>query len=59
MQGALGQGYLSAFPAEHFDRLQSLQPVWVRLLVVCCVLCCVLWFVCAAAPPPTPLSTLT
>ena len=23
-----GDGYLSAFPKEHFDRLETLQPVW-------------------------------
>jgi len=28
VQDSLGGGYLSAFPTEHFDRLQNLQPVW-------------------------------
>jgi hypothetical protein len=28
VQLALGGGYLSAFPASHFDRLEALQPVW-------------------------------
>jgi Beta-L-arabinofuranosidase, GH127 len=33
-QQNLGDGYLSAFPAEHFDRLQALQPVWAPYYVV-------------------------
>ena len=28
VQLKLGGGYLSAFPSEHFDRLQGLQGVW-------------------------------
>ncbi|KAG2492010.1 hypothetical protein HYH03_009740 [Edaphochlamys debaryana] len=28
VQAALGGGYLSAFPEEHFDRLEALEPVW-------------------------------
>ena len=27
-QKALGSGYLSAFPIEHFERLRTLTPVW-------------------------------
>ncbi len=34
MQDALGAGYLSAFPKEHFIRLQSLQAVWAPFYVV-------------------------
>lgn len=34
MQEALGTGYLSAFPTEHFDRLRSLQAVWAPFYVV-------------------------
>ena len=34
VQLALGQGYLSAFPATHFDRLQALTPVWAPYYVV-------------------------
>lgn len=34
VQDALGGGYLSAFPAEHFDRLQALQQVWAPYYVV-------------------------
>lgn len=34
VQDAIGTGYLSAFPEEHFDRLQSLQPVWAPFYVV-------------------------
>ncbi|KAK9805585.1 hypothetical protein WJX72_006497 [[Myrmecia] bisecta] len=34
VQDALGGGYLSAFPAEHFDRLQDLKPVWAPYYVV-------------------------
>ncbi len=33
-QDSLGGGYLSAFPTEHFDRLQNLQPVWAPYYVV-------------------------
>lgn len=33
MQDAL-HGYLSAFPFEHFERLQSLSPVWAPFYVV-------------------------
>ncbi|GAB4818253.1 hypothetical protein N2152v2_005299 [Parachlorella kessleri] len=28
VQDKFGDGYLSAFPREHFDRLESLKPVW-------------------------------
>ena len=34
VQGAIGTGYLSAFPESHFDRLQTLQPVWAPFYVV-------------------------
>ena len=34
VQDALGTGYLSAFPIEHFDRLEALQPVWAPYYVV-------------------------
>ena len=34
VQDALGSGYLSAFPKEHFIRLQSLQAVWAPFYVV-------------------------
>ena len=34
MQTALGGGYLSAFPTEHFERLQALKPVWAPFYVV-------------------------
>ena len=34
IQLALGKGYLSAFPATHFDRLQALTPVWAPYYVV-------------------------
>ncbi|KAJ9527291.1 hypothetical protein QJQ45_025557, partial [Haematococcus lacustris] len=34
VQAALGGGYLSAFPAEHFDRLQALRPVWAPYYVI-------------------------
>ena len=27
-QAANGDGYLSAYPRSHFDRLEALQPVW-------------------------------
>jgi len=27
-QQKIGTGYLSAFPAEFFDRFESVQPVW-------------------------------
>jgi hypothetical protein len=30
-QQTLGNGYLSAFPESFFDRLEALEPVWVRL----------------------------
>ncbi|DBA96514.1 hypothetical protein WJX77_003023 [Trebouxia sp. C0004] len=33
-QDKLGGGYLSAFPTEHFDRLQNLQPVWAPYYVI-------------------------
>lgn len=33
-QDAHGNGYLSAFPQEHFDRLESLKPVWAPYYVV-------------------------
>ena len=35
VQDALGAGYLSAFPKEHFIRLQSLQAVWAPFYVGC------------------------
>jgi hypothetical protein len=35
VQEALGSGYLSAFPTEHFDRLRVLAPVWAPFYVVC------------------------
>ena len=38
VQDNLGGGYLSAFPTEHFDRLQNLQPVWAPYYVVSAVL---------------------
>ncbi len=34
VQDALGDGYLSAFPREHFLRLQDLQAVWAPFYVV-------------------------
>ena len=34
VQEALGGGYLSAFPREHFDRLRALQQVWAPFYVV-------------------------
>lgn len=34
VQDNLGGGYLSAFPTEHFDRLQNLQPVWAPYYVI-------------------------
>lgn len=34
VQEAFGDGYLSAFPREHFDRLENLQPVWAPYYVV-------------------------
>lgn len=34
VQDKLGDGYLSAFPTEHFDRLQNLQQVWAPFYVV-------------------------
>lgn len=27
-QEKMGTGYLSAFPSEHFDRVEAIQPVW-------------------------------
>ncbi|KAG7674396.1 hypothetical protein Ndes2526B_g05121 [Nannochloris sp. 'desiccata'] len=33
-QAAHGDGYLSAFPKEHFDRLEALQPVWAPFYVI-------------------------
>ena len=30
-------GYLSAFPFEHFERLEALQPVWAPFYVVSCL----------------------
>ena len=33
-------GYLSAFPFEHFERLEALQPVWAPFYVVS-ALCCI------------------
>lgn len=44
VQVAFGDGYLSAFPKEHFTRLQSLQAVWAPFYVV--------------SPPLGPLFTL-
>ena len=37
VQDNLAGGYLSAFPTEHFDRLQNLQPVWAPYYVVSAV----------------------
>lgn len=34
VQEAFRDGYLSAFPKEHFVRLQSLQAVWAPFYVV-------------------------
>jgi DUF1680 family protein len=34
VQDSYGNGYLAAFPQEHFDRLEALQPVWVPYYVV-------------------------
>lgn len=34
VQAALGSGYLSAFPREHFDRVENLQGVWAPYYVV-------------------------
>ncbi|KAG2492013.1 hypothetical protein HYH03_009742 [Edaphochlamys debaryana] len=34
VQAALGGGYLSAFPEEHFDRLEALEPVWAPYYVI-------------------------
>ena len=34
VQQALGDGYLSAFPNEHFERLRQLKPVWAPFYVV-------------------------
>lgn len=33
-QSAMGSGYLSAFPSSHFDRLETLQPVWAPYYVI-------------------------
>ena len=33
-QAAHGDGYLSAFPKSHFDRLEALQPVWAPYYVI-------------------------
>jgi DUF1680 family protein len=33
-QASFGDGYLSAFPKEHFDRLEALQPVWAPFYVI-------------------------
>jgi uncharacterized protein len=33
-QSAHGDGFLSAFPKEHFDRLEALQPVWAPFYVI-------------------------
>jgi len=33
-QAAHGDGYLSAFPKEHFNRLEALQPVWAPFYVI-------------------------
>ena len=37
VQDKFGNGYLSAFPTEHFDRLQDLKPVWAPYYVVSAV----------------------
>ncbi|KDD72907.1 hypothetical protein H632_c2751p0, partial [Helicosporidium sp. ATCC 50920] len=34
VQDKWGNGYLSAFPPSHFDRLEALQPVWAPYYVV-------------------------
>ncbi|KAL4441795.1 hypothetical protein ABPG77_003711 [Micractinium sp. CCAP 211/92] len=34
VQAAIGTGYLSAFPASHFDRLEALQAVWAPYYVI-------------------------
>ncbi|KAK9804537.1 hypothetical protein WJX73_005941 [Symbiochloris irregularis] len=34
VQKKLGTGYLSAFPFEHFDRLEALQPTWAPFYVI-------------------------
>ena len=34
VQEALGEGYLSAFPKDHFARLRRLEPVWAPFYVV-------------------------
>jgi len=34
VQATYGDGYLSAFPKEHFDRLEALQPVWAPYYVI-------------------------
>lgn len=34
VQQALPGGYLSAFPAEHFERLRRLEGVWAPFYVV-------------------------
>lgn len=33
-QAAFGDGYLSAFPKSHFDRLENLEPVWAPYYVI-------------------------
>lgn len=34
IQDAFGNGYLSAFPSSHFDRLEALEPVWAPYYVI-------------------------
>jgi len=34
VQEALGDGYLSAFPSEHFDRVEALKGVWAPYYVI-------------------------
>jgi DUF1680 family protein len=34
VQAAYGDGYVSAFPKSHFDRLEALQPVWAPYYVI-------------------------
>jgi len=34
VQATYGDGYLSAFPKEHFDRLEAFQPVWAPYYVI-------------------------
>lgn len=33
-QEKMGTGYLSAFPSEHFDRLEAIQTVWAPYYVI-------------------------